>query len=83
MQTALVGHALAARDEIKYLADEFLALAGQTTVSIPNIERLYPYFNPATPPIPDGSAEIPGLAQHRRRWRGSGFLALGTRLPGL
>jgi 2-dehydropantoate 2-reductase len=81
MQTALVGHALAARDEIKYLADEFLALAGQTDVPIPNIELLSLL---STRPllIPDGSAEIP------LDWRSTaaalagaaGFLALGALL---
>ncbi|MBN2147555.1 MAG: ketopantoate reductase family protein [Anaerolineales bacterium] len=59
MKTALVGHAEAARDELKHLTDEFLVLARQTTVPTPNIERLYMYFDPATPLIPDGSAEIP------------------------
>jgi 2-dehydropantoate 2-reductase len=59
MKTALVGHAEAARDELKHLADEFLALARQTDVPTPNIDRLYPYLDPVTPPLPDGSAEIP------------------------
>ena len=59
MKTALVGHAEAARDELKHLADEFLALARQTSVPTPHMDRLYPYLDPATPPLPDGSAEIP------------------------
>ena len=80
METALVAHALAARDEVKHLADEFIALAGQTDVPIPNIHRLYPYFDPAAPLIPDGSAAIP------LDWRSTaallagaaGFIALGV-----
>lgn len=72
METALVGHAQAARDEIKHLADEFLALAAQADVPIPNIRRLYPYFDPAIPPIPDGSAEIP------LDWRSTAALLAGT-----
>ncbi|MBN2002416.1 MAG: ketopantoate reductase family protein [Anaerolineae bacterium] len=59
MEIALVGHANAARDELKHLADEFLDIARTTTVPTPNIERLYSYFDPATPLIPDGSQEIP------------------------
>lgn len=59
MEVALAKHAVAGRDEIQLLADEFLRLARQTTVSTPAIERLYPSFDPATPPMPAGSAEIP------------------------
>ncbi len=59
MEIALVGHANAARDELKQLTDEFLDIARTTAVPTPNIERLYPYFDPATPLIPDGSREIP------------------------
>jgi ketopantoate reductase len=59
MQIALVGHASAARDEAKHLVDEFLMLAHSTPVSTPAIDRLYPYLDPATPLMPEGSAEIP------------------------
>jgi len=56
METALVKHANAARDEVQHLADEFLASA---RIPTPAIDRLYPHLDPETPPVPDGSAEIP------------------------
>jgi ketopantoate reductase len=59
MQIALVGHANAARSEIQHLADEFLVLARMTSVPTPAIDRLYPYLDPATPSMPEGSKEIP------------------------
>ncbi len=58
MDIAMVGHANAARDEMQHLADEFIALARTTDVPTPNIDRLYPYFDPETPLIPDGSRKI-------------------------
>jgi ketopantoate reductase len=59
METAIVGHANAARNEIQFLVDEFLTLARTTSGLTPAIDRLYPYFDPETPLIPDGSEEIP------------------------
>jgi hypothetical protein len=59
MQVAMVGHANAARDEVRHLADEFNSLARTTTVPTLAIDRLYPYLDPDTPRMPDGSAEIP------------------------
>jgi ketopantoate reductase len=59
VEVALAKHAGAARDEVQLLADEFIALARQTTVPTPAIDRLYAHFDPATPPMPAGSAEIP------------------------
>lgn len=70
VRVALLEHAEAAQDEVKHLADGFLALARQTSVPTPNIDRLYAYFDPATPRMPDGSAEIP------LDWRGI-WLSLG------
>jgi 2-dehydropantoate 2-reductase len=70
-ETAMVGHANAARSEVQHLTDEFLALARQTNVPIPAIERLYPYLDPDTPPMPDGSAQIP------MKWGGM-LLTLGA-----
>jgi len=64
METALAKHANAARDEMKHLADEFLSLASGTSVPTAAIDQLYPYFDPDTPLMPDGSAEIP------MRWGG-------------
>lgn len=71
MQVAMVGHANAARDEVQHLADEFISLARTTAVPTPAIERLYPYLDPDTPLMPDGSAEIP------LKWGGV-LIALGA-----
>ncbi len=75
-RTAMVGHANAARDEVKHLTDEFLALARTTDVPIPAIEQLYTYFDPETWLIPAGQAKIP------MRWDGilvvvTGITAVG------
>jgi ketopantoate reductase len=59
MRVALVGHASAARDEVQHLANEFMVLVRQTAVSTPAIDCLYPYLDPDTPLMPDGSADIP------------------------
>jgi ketopantoate reductase len=59
VRVALFEHADAAQDEIKHLADEFLAFKRQTCVPTPAMDRLYTYFDPETPRMPDGSAEIP------------------------
>lgn len=72
MEIALVRHANAARDEMQHLTDEFLALAQGTEAPLPAIKRLYPYFDPETPLLPDGSREIP------LDWRG--MAALGAAL---
>jgi 2-dehydropantoate 2-reductase len=73
MQVAVVGHANAARDEMQHLTDEFLALARTTSVPTPAIDRLYPHLDPDTPPMPEGSAEIP--LDWRGVWVGLGALA--------
>jgi ketopantoate reductase len=59
MEIALAKHANAARDEVKHLADEFLALARTTSVPTRAIDRLYPYLDPDTPLMTEGSADIP------------------------
>jgi len=59
MKVALVGHANAARDEMQHLTDEFLALTGITSVPTPAIDELYPYLDPNTPLMPEGSRQIP------------------------
>lgn len=59
MKVALVGHAHVARDEIQHLADEFLALTRNTSVPTPAIDELYPYLDPNTPLMPEGSRQIP------------------------
>ena len=59
MEIAVVGHALAAPDELQCLADEFMALVRQADLPTPAIDRLYAYFDPATPHMAPGSANIP------------------------
>ena len=53
----IAGHANAAHDEMKRIADEFRALARSTSVPTPAIDRLYTYIDPAKPPLPQGSAK--------------------------
>lgn len=52
-------HANAARDEMKQLAAEFMELRDASGVSTPAMDRLYSYIDASTPPILEGSAEIP------------------------
>jgi len=59
MKIALVGHANAARNEVHHLADEFLQLARTTSIATPAIDQLYPYLDPETPLVSEGSREIP------------------------
>jgi len=59
METALVKHAEAARDEVQHLIGEFMALARSTPVPTPTIDRLLEYYEPDAPKVPEGSAEIP------------------------
>ncbi|MBN1437960.1 MAG: ketopantoate reductase family protein [Anaerolineales bacterium] len=59
MRTAMLEHADAAQDEIRHLAGEFDELIQKAGVPTPVIDGLRKYFDPDTPPLPDGSAEIP------------------------
>jgi ketopantoate reductase len=59
METALVKHAEAARNEVQHLIGEFMALAQTTEVPTPTIDHLLQYYEPDAPQVPDGSAEIP------------------------
>jgi 2-dehydropantoate 2-reductase len=59
IRVALLEHSEAAQDEIKHLADEFIALKRQTSVPTPAIDYLYVYFDPAVHPMPEGSAWFP------------------------
>jgi ketopantoate reductase len=71
VETALVKHAEAARDEVQHLIGEFMALARTTSVPTPTINHLLQYYEPDAPPVPDGSARIP------LRWGGL-LVALGA-----
>jgi ketopantoate reductase len=59
IRVAMLEHSNAAQDEIKHLADEFIALKRQTSVPTPAIDHLYVYFDPAAHPMPEGSAWLP------------------------
>ncbi len=59
IRVAMFEHAQAAQDEIKHLADEFIALKHQTSIPTPSIDHLYIYFDPAVDPMPEGSAWYP------------------------
>jgi 2-dehydropantoate 2-reductase len=72
MEVAMVAHANAARDEVKAHVDDFYVLARQTGIPTPNIDRLYPYIDQATPRMPDGSADIP--LNWRQVWIGLGVI---------
>jgi 2-dehydropantoate 2-reductase len=78
METALVKHAEAARDEVQHLIGEFMVLARTTSVPTPTIDHLLEYYEPDAPQVLDGSAEIP------LRWGGFliGLGALGMLVTG-
>ena len=64
----LIGHAHAARDEMKQIAGEFRALARTTSVPTPAMDRLFAYANPDIQPVADGIAQIP------LKWGGVGIV---------
>jgi ketopantoate reductase len=55
LQVSIVGHVRDARDEMRYLMDELLVLLHSAGIDTPYLDQLYPYLDPKTPPIPDGS----------------------------
>jgi ketopantoate reductase len=59
MRTAMLEHADAAQDEIRHLAGEFDALIRRAGAPTPVIDGLKKYFDPDTPPLPEGSCGIP------------------------
>jgi 2-dehydropantoate 2-reductase len=59
IRVAMFAHAEAAQDEIKHLADEFIALKRHTSIPTPAIDHLYIYFDPTAHPMPEGSAWLP------------------------
>jgi 2-dehydropantoate 2-reductase len=72
-EIAVAGHAGAARDEMKQIADEFKMLTQSTTVATPLLDRLYPYLDPSVPTIAEGSSQIP--LDWRGVWIGMGGTA--------
>lgn len=73
MRVAMLEHADAAQDEIQHLAEEFITLKRLTSVPTPAMDRLSAYFDQGTPPMPEGSAEIP--LDWRGVWAAAGVLA--------
>ncbi len=73
IRIAMLEHAEAAQDEIKHLADEFLALKRLSSVPTPAIDCLYAHFNPKTPLVPEGMAEI--ALDWRGIWAAAGAMA--------
>ncbi len=63
-EIAIAGHAGAARDEMRQIADEFRALIHSAAVATPILDQLYAYLDPATPTVTEGSRQIP------MDWRG-------------
>ena len=59
MEVALVRHAEVIRDEVRQLTDEFMALARQTPLPTPAIDRLYVHIDSQTSAMPEGRARIP------------------------
>lgn len=63
-EIAIEGHARAARDEMKQLADEFQALALSAGIPTPAMDCLYRFLDLTEPPVRQGSAGLP------MDWRG-------------
>ncbi|PDW01355.1 ketopantoate reductase family protein [Candidatus Viridilinea mediisalina] len=72
LEASLRGHPAAARDEMQFLANEFLTLVKGAGAATPLLDQLYPYFDPRTPPLPEGSSQI------AMDWRGLWGLGAGA-----
>jgi 2-dehydropantoate 2-reductase len=57
------------RDELRWLADDFAALAARTSVPTPAMAQLRSYIDAATPALEEGSSSLP------LDWRGVTFFA--------
>jgi len=64
----LIGHAHAARNEMKLIDDEFKFLARSTSVPTPALDQLYTHTDPDLQPVADGSTRI------SMNWRGVGIV---------
>jgi len=53
-----LAHAPHMRPELQRLAADFKELARTTTISMPALDKLCTYLEPAFPPMPDGSVQI-------------------------
>jgi 2-dehydropantoate 2-reductase len=72
-EIGIAGHANAARDEMKQVADEFYTLVKASGQSTPAIDRLRTYLQPDAPLLVEGSAVIP--VDMRAVWVGLGIAA--------
>lgn len=72
-EIAVAGHASAARDEMKQIADEFKTLTHSTTIPTPVLDRLYRCLDPSVPTAVEGSTQIP--LDWRGMWIGLGAMA--------
>jgi 2-dehydropantoate 2-reductase len=69
----IAGHANAARDEMRFLADGLWKLVQESQVAAPSLKCLYAYANPKQPPISEGSQRI--AMDWKGIWVGLGMLA--------
>jgi len=69
----LAGHANAARDEMKFLADRLWKSVQASQVPAPSLKCLYAYASPKQPPISEGSQRI--AMDWHGVWVGLGMLA--------
>jgi ketopantoate reductase len=58
-EVSVYGHPQAARDEMGFLMDELMELLKSSGIETPYLDQLAPYFDPAAPPMREGSDEIP------------------------
>ncbi len=73
----MVKHAVAIRDEIQQLNNEFLELAEWSGVFTPAIRFLITQLNEKAPPLPEGSRNL------RMDWSDIIYPALGLIMAGL
>lgn len=71
LRSSIEGHPRAARDELELLARELLDLLHSRGVRTPICDDMFKYYDPQTPPIAEGSRNIP------LRWGGVVALLLG------
>ncbi len=59
MEAGTVGHAVAGRDEMQHLTDEFRHLVHNAGIETPMIDHLYQYYTSEAPELPDGRSILP------------------------
>lgn len=58
-KSSIEGHPRAAREELKILTDELMEILRQNGAKTPVIDSLQKYYDPETPPYPDGKSTLP------------------------